>query len=75
MCSNPQETVDLVKFDEEILDEKRNFFMQCIPCHASQMLIFSKILQTVTSARTMIPSCTTTKKLQSSSSCQEQKKF
>ena len=25
MCSNPQETVDLVKFDEEILDEKRNF--------------------------------------------------
>ena len=35
MCSNPQETVDLVKFDEEILDEKRNFFyavysMSCI---------------------------------------------
>ena len=45
---------------------KNLIFYQCIPCHASQMLIFSKISWTVMSARTMFFSCTTVR-----SSCQE----
>ena len=30
MWPNPQETVDLVTFTEEILNEKLHFFVQCI---------------------------------------------